>query len=345
MTITAEVILDSTSPAGIRLTTMRLRYPKFIHGEFMTHRVFSRNASSSRAIPTAKLLEEVRSNELRAAPVHWGKNQPGMGADEELHSYDQMNESTYFYSKAWARDEWAKAAHAAANFAEVLWNDGKGAHKQIVNRILEPFTHINVLVTATEWDNFFGLRLDRAAQPEMRALAEAIWVAWQMSDSLPLEGGQWHLPFVGYALGPDTHDDLLVVPPEGGTIVKWSSLEIATKVSVARCARVSYQSFETGKCSTVEEDIKLYDRLLGSRPIHASPAEHQATPDNYKPNPAFHPIPKKDIDRAKGNAGYGWNNTLVWCHPNEHGNFVGWRQYRKTLEGEAVAPLPDEYNK
>src|SRR3990167_1565104 len=133
MTISATVIADSISDAGIRITTMQLRYPRFIHAEFMTHRGFSRNASSSRAVPTAKLLEEVRSDALRAAPIFWGKNQPGMQAAEELSGYQLEL----------AKAEWRSAAFGAAARAESLAS--LGAHKQIVNRILEPFTHINVV--------------------------------------------------------------------------------------------------------------------------------------------------------------------------------------------------------
>ena len=152
--ISAKIVCDSVSPQGHRLTTFELRYPKFIHGEVMTHRVFSRNASSRRAIPTAKYLEEVRSGALRAKPEFWGKNQKGMQAAEELTGYE-LNQAKF---------AWDEAALGAALIAERLAK--LGAHKQIVNRILEPFLHINVVVTATEYMNFFGLRLDKDAQPE-----------------------------------------------------------------------------------------------------------------------------------------------------------------------------------
>jgi hypothetical protein len=306
--IEAHVVCDSISPQGKRLTTFKLRYPKFIHGEFMTHRLISRNASSSRAIPVSKLVEEVRSDELRAAPVFWGKNQKGMQAGEELEE-PELSE---------VKDRWRHCALTAAEMAQDL--AAFGAHKQVVNRLLEPFSHINVVATATEWDNFFGLRLHKDAQPEMRALAIAMWETRKMSTPKELKPGRWHLPYV---------DEETMSRPSSRTGT-WPLKDELIKISVARCARVSYESFETGKRSTIEEDLKLYDRLLAAlkdpmQPLHASPAEHQATPDD--------PVPLELRDSYR----------CDWRHPNQHGNFVGWRQYRKMLPGEAVAPLPEEY--
>lgn len=314
--ITAEAILVSRSPEMKDIGTLKLRYPKFIHGEFMTHRVFSRNASSSRAIPTAKLIEEVRSDALRAGPVFWGKNQPGMQAAEELSSIIPPGEA--FSKKQWAMNAWAAAAYDASIWAERLVE--LGVHKQIVNRILEPFSHINVVVTSTEWDNFFGLRLDAVAQPEMRELANKMWDALHGVKIGHLEPGEWHLPFVG----PEDNEWIKSTFGKGPNI---DDFDIPTiiKVSVARCARVSYLSNDTQKRSTLEEDLKLYDRLMGSQPIHASPAEHQATPDA--------------MVEVYGSAGA----EKRWETPWEHGNFKGWRQYRKMVQGEAVAPLPDDF--
>lgn len=322
--IEAKVICDSTGEHSPRLTTFRLRYPKFIHGEFMTHRTFSRNASSSRAIPVSKNLEEVRNDELRAAPVWWGREQKGMASGDKLTGGD----------KASAIAHWRKAAWDAANRADELIH--RGVHKSIVNRILEPFLHINVVMTSCEPGllNFFGLRLDKAAQPEIRVLAEQMWAAWNESKPTKLEPGQWHLPFItqdelgpvsSYLVDARLRDESL---PEGDTE---RYLSVWKPVSVARCARVSYLSFETGRRSTIEEDLKLYDRLVGAQPMHASPAEHQATPDEvvYCPNASIQ-------DHVEG---------LDWYYVNldEHGNLPGWRQYRKMLPGEAVAPLPEGY--
>jgi thymidylate synthase ThyX len=312
--IEATKVTDSISEHGVRLLTMKLRYPKMIHGEFMTHRVFSRNASSSRAVPTAKLIEEVRSSALRAVPVSWGQNQKGMQAGGEL-TGDTLR---------LVQECWSSAANDAAHWAEKM--SRVGAHKQVVNRILEPYTHINTVVTSTKWWNFFGLRLDKAAQPEMRVLAEAMWVVFNESAPLYLGHGQWHLPFV------DSEDIAEISSMHGYEILNREPatnypamdmdlvVEDTIKVSVARCARVSYESHETGKRSMVEADIKLHDFLLMSR--HLSPFEHQATPDE----PVF--------SSPRG--------SILWRRPEEHGNFVGWRQRRKQISDEAIAPLPEE---
>lgn len=319
--ISAEVICDSISHAGKRITTFKLRYPKFIHGEFMTHRVISRNASSSRAIPIKKLVEEVMSESLRAAPVFWGANQKGMQAAEELSDVEGHPDGPRS-EKFQAQCIWAYAAKAAADHAIML--EKIGTHKQIVNRILEPFSHINVIATATEWDNFFGLRLHKDADPTMQALAKAMWHARQASEPRLLQPGEWHLPFVWKEGGNEEMLDSFLPP---GNKFGLTPLEQMLRVSFSRCARVSYESFETRRRSTVEEDLDMYNRLLAGlsdpmNPLHASPAEHQATPD---------------VMEQHSGVGYEWRCYL------QHGNFIGWRQYRKMLPGESCAPLPTEY--
>jgi len=324
MPISAEVIANSISPAGHQLTTFKLRYPKFIHGEFMTHRNISRNASSSRAIPVAKLIQEVEDDALRAGPVYWGREQKGMQSGGELEGVEKL----------YVVGHWREAALDAVDHAKAM--AALGAHKSIVNRILEPFLHINVVATATEWDNFFGLRLHKDAQPEMRTLAFAMWEAKNASTPELLQPGQWYLPFVdhqdrGEVLawarkqhGPMRDGEGGAEYHNRGVPFHLEAHERLIKVSVARCARISYESFKTGKRSTIEEDLKLYDRLVGAQPLHASPAEHQATPDDWVGDDPDHPT--------------------GWYFPDEHGNFIGWRQYRKMLPGEAVAPLPAEFS-
>lgn len=302
--IEARVVLDSISPIGSRLTTFQLRYPKFIHGELMTHRRFSRNASSSRAIPVSKNLEEAMTRELMATPEYWGSEIKGMASGTEVIELRA------------AQDLWWSAAQHAGHLARQM--SELGLHKSIVNRVLEPFLHINVLVSATEYLNFFGLRLDRAAQPEMRVLAERMWAAWNESKPERLVPNQWHRPFIDE---DDQIDCLKVVESQTG------AQALLNKVSVARCARVSYLSFETGKRSTVTEDLALYERLVGAQPLHASPAEHVATPD----------------DDARYYTDDGGQPVLMSKNYRQWGNFPGWRQLRKTLPGEAIAPLPHGY--
>lgn len=290
--IKATILLDSINEYGNRLTTFELHYPRFIHEELMTHRTFSRNASSTRAVPTKKLIAEAVSDDLRAEPVEYRHNSKGMQGGEPLRGYDL----------AVVKNRWRKAALQAATIAEGM--AAAGADKQTVNRILMPFIHIHVVVTATEYMNFFGLRLDAGADPTMRALAEAMWAAYATSTPRLLKYGEWHLPYA------DAMHPTILVGHQDPNI----------KVSVARCCRVSYRSFDTGKHSTFEEDLALYERIAVAVPMHASPCEHQATPAKFD----------KEVGMWEG-------DTTLW------GNFQGWIQYRKTLSGEACAPLPEAY--
>lgn len=337
--IQAQEILCSENAQGSRLMTMLARYPKFIHAEHTRHRAFSFSVSSSRAIPVSKNLEEVRDANLRASPVFWAKEQKGMSGFEELDSYELIYTGRDGYGcseREAAKQQWRTAALHAANNAEHLAKIG--AHKSIVNRILEPFLHVNVLVTGTTpgWMNFFGLRLDKAAQPEMRVLAEEMWKVWNESKPQKLEPGQWHLPFIQF---PKEVEELNIwqarFDPNNERLTAQIEKDITEgliRISVARCARLSYLSFETNKRSTIEEDLKLYDRLVGSSPIHASPAEHQATPDVLRVN--YNTTIQDHISGKDG----------IWDHPEQAGNLGhGWRQYRKMLPNEVVASLPEEY--
>ena len=330
MTITAQIIADSISPEGIRLTTLQLRYPRFIHAEAKTHRVItidgvqyeetidmgfmddadlSRNASSSRAIPVERLIEDIRRDP--AMPVCWGGHQAGMQAAAEL---------TGFELEA-AKSAWLMAMNDAIGWAEVMVNTG--LHKQIANRILEPWAHINVVVTATSWENFFTLRRHSDAQPEIKVLADTIWLAMNQSTPKNLQPGEWHLPYVGendfssarhvLKTGRITRDE-----PMYDELVD----KILKKVSVARCARVSYLTHD-GRVTTVQEDLALFERLMGAQPLHASPAEHQGTPDT----------PEWERDPHSGSR---IELTGGWDHPELHGNLTGWIQYRKTFPNEYV---------
>lgn len=311
MTITAKVIADSISPNNVRLTTLQLRYPRFIHAEFMTHRMFSRNASSSRAIPVERLIQDIIDD--TAMPIHWGMNQKGMQADEENYSLvlcGANKTETDRYGPYREREEaWKYARDRAIEMAQNFAN--ADYHKQIVNRLLEPFSHINVLVTATEWANFFALRDHPDAQPEMQKLAREIRAAMALSKPVLRNLGEWHLPYVD-------EDDWIDV--NGGGVVTPDQIETLRKISVARCARVSYMTHE-GKRPTIEEDLALYERLVGAHPMHASPAEHQATPDEILPE-CEGPYDEWRVTR--------------WKWPWLHGNFRGWIQFRKTLPGENI---------
>lgn len=279
MRIYAKIIAASISPWGIPLYTLELCYQRFVHAEFMTHRVFSRNASSSRAIPVPKMIEQVRSHP--AMPVHWGKNQPGMQAQSQVDDYTATT----------AAANWVRAAVDAANRAEVLMD--LGIHKQVANRLLEPFQWIKVIVTATEWDNFFELRDHEDAQPEIHELATQIRAAIAGAEPRLLMPGEWHLPYI-------YESELDEFP-----------LIDLRKASGARCARVSYLTHD-GAATSIEKDVGLYERLVGARPIHASPIEHQATPDKRR---TF-------LKSIRGE----------YANPQLHGNLKGWIQHRKLVE-------------
>lgn len=264
----AKIICDSISKEDVRITTMQLTYPRYIHAEFMTHRVFSRNASSSRAIPTAKLIE-ISLRDM-VYPITWGKNQAGMQAKMEELSPADATEAEMIW------DNMAEyCAEGVRRLAEL------GLHKQWANRPLEWFGNITVVVTATDWDNWFELRNHPMAQPEIMELAEHMLYAMDTSVPKKLSENDWHLPYV--------------TPLENRSL----DIDVLLKLSTARCARVSYLTQE-GTTPSITKDTELYDRLVGSQPIHASPAEHQAKP-------------------------------LI--NPLEYsGNFRGWQQHRKLIE-------------
>jgi thymidylate synthase ThyX len=279
MAFSARILLDSRSPSGARLTTMEVRYPRFIHSEMMTHRVFSRNAASSRAIPIKKMISAVR--EEPALPVYWGRNQTGMSAREAI--APDVEER--------ARAEWQAALEDALRHAERLAAQDIDLHKQLVNRLLEPFAWITVIITATEWANFFTQRAHPDAQPEIRHIAEMMLAAYRASAPVAVEIGRWHLPLI--------QPDERALPEEQ-----------LCKLSVARCARVSYLTHD-GKRDR-DKDLELYERLLdGGANGHWSPFEHVATPA---------------------------------ADPHESSaNFAGWEQYRKRFPQERATTFPDAY--
>jgi thymidylate synthase ThyX len=242
MAYACHIELDSVGPSGDRLTTFVVTYPRFVHSELLTHRMLSRNSSSSRAIPIEKMIEQVMSDPV--LPVWWGKNQKGMQAREEL-----IDEA-----RAGAESYWLAARDEAVLRARML--HGVGLHKQIVNRLLEPWMWITVIVSATEWDNFFKLRCHPDAQPEIRRIAEMMQEAYKINVPTRIDTGGWHLPFI------QAGDGVL-------TFTK------AKKISTARCARVSYLTHDGRR--DFDEDVKLHDQLKGGSGVgHWSPFEHVA---------------------------------------------------------------------
>lgn len=243
MACETKVIADSCNPDNDRITSVFVRYWRAIHGEVMTHRRFSRNASSSRAIPVKRMLAQVIKDP--AGPIHWGANRPGMQAKDQLTGWRLRV----------AKILWRSAAFFAAAHSWAMMK--VGLHKQVANRVTEPYQYINVLITSTEWSNFMSLRDHPDAQPEIAELAREIKKAMAASTPKPIWWGQWHLPYVS------TEDQ-----------TRWGLLD-SLKVSTARNARTSYMTFD-GKLSTLDSDVKLHDQLVVAEPLHASPAEHCA---------------------------------------------------------------------
>lgn len=294
--ISVKVIADSISPQGIRLTTFELEYPRFIHAEIMTHRMFSRNAQSSRAVPVTKALQ---MNTVE--PLVWGKNKAGMSSEEILSKENQFSAQTY----------WNAGVNYCRTIAERL--SETGLHKQWANRITEWFSPIKVVVTATEWDNFFWLRDDPdAAQPEIVELARQMKKVMSESNPNKLSPGEWHLPYI--------HAEWLAVENKLGYFIKNDDakfiqidLDTAKKISASACAQVSYRRLDT----SIEKALDIYGKLFDGPKPHLSPVEHQATPsrscfyiDGTWPEGITH------VDR----------NSQDWS-----GNLRGWIQYRQLI--------------
>ncbi len=228
---------------------MAVTYPRIIHSEMMTHRVFSRNSASSRAIPASKMIQMVQDEPF--IPIHWGKNQPGMQAKEEIPILDRR-----LAAHLW--EEALKRALQSATYLTEL-----GVHKQIVNRILEPFAWITVIITATEWENFFAQRCHPDAEPHIRKVAEmmrdALYTLTWEERPIPRKLWEWHLPYITDEDRAVTHQPDLI------------------KASVARCARVSYLNHDGTR--DINKDLELYEKLEAGG--HWSPFEHVAQVVDY----------------------------------------------------------------
>ena len=293
--IVARIVADSVNKNGNRITTFELEYHRFIHSELMTHRLFSRNAMSSRAVPVSKMIEQVRNNP--ATPIHWGKNQAGMQADNVLMDKSLDN----------AKRQWRQSAIYAASQAEVMSNIG--AHKQIVNRLLEPFQMMKTVLTATEFDNFFWLRCDPDAQPEIQELANCMFDAMRQSQPEVLESEQWHTPYVEHIFKGGKFESYCLADEEDN-VIKLLTEEEAKAISASCCAQVSYRTLN----NTYEKAMDIYSKLASGRKVHASPFEHVAKPMSDSPHHE-NGVTHKDI------VGNYWS-----------GNFKGWIQLRQTLD-------------
>lgn len=297
----AKVLADSISPAGHRLTTLEATFPRFILAEFNTHRVFSRNSASSRAIPVAKQVRRVLEDPY--VPIEFGSNQPGMQAGPALQGAARDAAEAEWLR---ARDDAVRRVLGLMTSPELVGRhddlrtcleqaeeslkspprEWLNVHKQVANRLLEPFMWHTVIVSSTTWENFWNLRCHPDAQPEIRLIAMKMREAVTSSAPARLQPDEWHLPLIGDADRAEaaSHEELV-------------------KVAVGRCARVSYLTHAGTR--DLSADVTLYDRLLESG--HMSPMEHAARP-----------MTAAELEASE------WS-----------GNFQGWLAHRKLIPGES----------
>lgn len=298
--ISAKIIADSISPDGQRITTWELEYPRWIHSELNTHRMFSRNAASSRAIPVSKVIDMVENTP--AMPVQWGLNQSGMQAKE---NHKDLASCEYVWKKTAERAVWG-----ARKLVDL------GLHKQIVNRVLEPFQRMKTVVTATEYDNWFHLRNHTDAQPEIHLLAKIMYDKIQEATPNKLRLGEWHLPYVEFHRCDDKGG---VIYGLRGVDCVELPLEDAIKISASCCAQVSYRKTD----ESLEKALKIWDMLVTMTPVHASPFEHQATPmfisNWYCEGGKTSSMWEEGITHVDRDGQY-WS-----------GNFKGWIQHRQLI--------------
>lgn len=324
--ITAKVVCDSINEQGIRLTTFEIEYPRIVMSEFNTHRSVSKNSSSSRAIPVSKMLGYTQTVNLK--PVYFGSKKAGMQAGKELVGGDLINAKLF----------WESALFDAVTWATEL--DELGVAKEVTNRLVEPFQLVKVVCTATDWDNFFNLRLHPDSDPNICMLAYKMYQAMQESKPVELKAGEWHLPFVDKLLDENLNLISYGVSYEDdtyGTMHKPVTLEQAIKLSAASCASVSYRT----EGMTLEKADKIFDMLIKAEVIHASPFEHLATPIKkhlcvFKDNDYVFADSEVDLDLSV-NLTYNnrtWENGVT--HMNKQGqlcsgNLRGFVQYRHLL--------------
>jgi hypothetical protein len=298
----------------------------------MTHRDRERNAASSRAIPWTTAAAEIIDNPV--VPIKWGMEQSGMQTGEEIPEplrplaraiWLRARDAALQYGALLSRIG-KTACQQRALLAEFIpymsqceidnlseWSQSNNEfsdevlstriHKSLPNRLAEPFAWITVIMTATEWKNFFRLRCHPDAEIHFQTIAGMIRDAMAASTPIPPPSitvfghsgdgfeereESWHLPFVtGYDL-----DELLVD----------YGIEQVKAISTARVARVSYLTHE-GKRDPAK-DLDLFKRLSdGSGYGHFSPYGHVAKAES----------------------------TLVRSGP-----FVGWSQFRKQFANENV---------
>jgi Thymidylate synthase complementing protein len=295
----AKVIADSCNENGDRLITIEGSLPRIVLADFSKHRVFSFSGQSTRAVPVKKMVDLMNSNPF--VPEVFGTNQAGMTAGYALEG-DEAEA---------ARRIWGFAKGAAGDFATQLAN--LNVHKQLTGRLLEPFSHMKIVLTSTEWSNFFRLRRHKDAQPELQIFANKIYEAIENSKPQVLSVNEWHLPYI--------EKKIVVTEDENGESIlstvyiadnQMVDLDTAKKYSAAKCATTSYRT----ETLTVEKAMNIFEQLVVSDPQHSVPTEHVARPLELNCGP-FADSLTTHVDRWGGQ----WS-----------GNFRSFGQYRKEIE-------------
>lgn len=293
--MSAKVLKHSISPSGVSIMSMELEFPRFILAEFNTHRMFSRNTASSRAIPIETMIKLCEENPV--IPVYWGEKNPGMSAIKEVDNISEF------------KDLWLESLRSQIEYVKRL-NDKK-LHKQLVNRLIESWSWSKTVVTSTEWNNFFWLRNHKDAQPEFKFLAEEIYKEYSNSTPTALKYDEWHLPYVDSARN---EYGALEYYDSFGNIIP---LDDAKIISAACCAQVSYRKLD----DSLEKCKSIYDKLINSYPPHCSPVEHQATPIN---------LGNLNSMREESAITHMTRDGMLWS-----ANLRGWVQFRKTIPNES----------
>lgn len=296
MGFSCEILADSINRYNDRLTTFKISFPRSILAEFNTHRVLSRNAASSRAIPIEKMIQQVLDDPF--IPV-FRKNGKGMQGYEKLNKEEQEK----------ATEKWLDARFNAINTVKNMSiKEGLNIHKQYINRLLEPWMWATVVVSATEWSNFFALRNHEAAEPSFQKIAKMMEEQYKVNEPIVRS---WHLPYIKEQDIHDSDDlnyqDVEDCLKEKGFSYDFNRFENRLfDISTGRCAKVSYLSLDTNKVDLLN-DIRLAVQLSSSYPGHWSPFEHCAKST------------ERDFDFMSG-------------------NFRGWFQYRKEFKNENITP-------
>jgi thymidylate synthase ThyX len=333
--IKATVLAHSVSPQGIPFITYEIEYPRLILAELNTHRMLSKNSFSSRAVPFNKMIEQ-----LNGRPVRFGQANPGMQDRGE----DYNVGVNYLFPcpitgvpqggvTVTALEAWEEAKRAAIRHAKAFYE--AGYHKQIYNRLLEPFQMMKTIISGTEWANFFWLRDDEAADPTLRELARVMKEAKEQSTPELLQPGEWHLPYIDCAREDNGDWSYSIVhgEPGGWQGREYITLEDAIKVSCARCAAVSYRN----EGYALDKSLEVYERLVGSDKKHASALEHCVSPmqalswgsDLYEYGGRGAVNQPQESSTWEPGVTHADRKGNLWS-----GNLKGWIQYRKLIPGE-----------